>query len=98
MCSYNVCLLIAVADTLEVCIDVCAVLDCPIHSMEYRLGFAHAYDTDSYLPWPDVWLEAAKGLKDMIIIYDDFSEYTLNRKRKYWIESNIYQEMLNNEH
>lgn len=91
MSSNNVCLFTAVTDTLEVRVDVCAVLDCPIHSMEYRLGSTYAHDTDSYLSGPDVWLESAKGLKDMIIICDDSLQYILNRKRKYWIGSGFVE-------
>lgn len=46
---------------MEIRIHLCAVLDRPVHPMEYRLGPAHAYDANSHLSGPDVRLESAKS-------------------------------------
>jgi len=53
----------AVANTLEVRVDVRPVLDRLVHPVEHRLGAAHAHDADSHLSEPDVRLEPAKGTR-----------------------------------
>lgn len=52
---------VTVADTLEVRVDVRTVLDRVVHTVEHRLGPAHAHDADPHLLGLDVRLETAKG-------------------------------------
>lgn len=61
-------LFVTVTDTVEGCVDMCTVLDCIVHPMEYRLGSAHAHDSDAYLLGSDVRVESTKGLS-FIILY-----------------------------
>lgn len=49
---------------MESRVDVRAVLDSIVHSMEYRMGSAHAHDADSYLSGTNVRVESGKGKYD----------------------------------
>jgi len=51
---------------MESRIDVRTVLDSTVHPMEYRVGFAHAHDANSYLFDTNVRVESGKG-KNIII-------------------------------
>lgn len=62
-------MLFTVTDTLEIRIDVRAGLHRAGHPMEYRMGPAHAHDTDSHLSEPNVRMECAKGLNNIRSVY-----------------------------
>lgn len=76
---HSLCTYITATDTMEVRVDMCTVLDRPIHPMEHRMGPAHAHDADAHLSWPDVWMESAKGSDYEVLILSSRSQY-VNRK------------------